>query len=53
MTKGLAVVEMGWIGLVMAVVAAYFAIKVVKFVFKLMLWAAVLGGAYWFFAPML
>jgi hypothetical protein len=53
MTKGLAVVEMGWIGLVMAVVAAYFAIKVVKFVFKLILWAAVLGGAYWFFAPML
>ncbi len=47
------VVEMGWIGLVMAIVAAYFAIKVVKFMVKLVLWAAVLGGACWFFAPML
>lgn len=44
---------MGWIGLVLAIVAAYFAIKVVKFVFKLILWGAVLFGAYWFLAPML
>lgn len=53
MTKGSGAVEMGWIGLVLAIVAAYFAIKVVKFVFKLILWSAVLVGAYWFFAPML
>jgi hypothetical protein len=45
--------EMGWIGLALAIVAAYFAIKVVKFVFKLFWWAAVLCGAYWFLAPML
>jgi hypothetical protein len=42
---------MSWIGLVLAIVAAYFAIKVVKLVFKLFWWAAVLLGAYWFFAP--
>ena len=44
---------MGWIGLVLAIVAAYFAIKVVKFVFKLILWGAVLFGACWFLAPIL
>ena len=44
--------EVGWVGLVLAIVAAYFAIKVVKFAFKLFWWGAVLFGAYWFFAPM-
>jgi hypothetical protein len=45
--------ELGWIGLVAAIVAAYFAIKVVKFVLKLFLWSAVLFGVYWFAAPLL
>ncbi len=45
-------VELGWIGLVTAIVAAYFAIKVVKFVLKLFLWSAVLFGVYWFVAPL-
>jgi hypothetical protein len=45
--------EMSWIGLVLAFVAAYFAIVVVKFIFKLLWWSAVLFGAYWYFAPML
>jgi hypothetical protein len=45
--------NMSWIGLVLAIVAAYFAIKVVKFVFKLLWWCAVLFGAYWFLAPAL
>ncbi len=45
--------DMSWIGLVLAIVAAYFAIKVVKFVFKLVWWCAVLAGSYWFLAPML
>jgi hypothetical protein len=44
-------VDVGWIGLVLAIVAAYFAIKVVKFVFKLVWWGAVLIGAYWFLTP--
>lgn len=43
----------GWIGLVLAIVAAYFAIKVVKLVFKLFWWTAVLFGGYWFLAPMI
>ena len=45
--------DVGWIGLVLAIVAAYFAIKVVKFAFKLFWWVAVLFGAYWFLAPKL
>ncbi len=49
----LGLANMSWIGLVLAIVAAYFAIKVVKFVFKLFWWAAVLFGGYWFLAPML
>lgn len=45
--------DMSWIGLVLAIVAAYFAIKVVKWVFKLVWWCAVLAGGYWFLAPVL
>jgi len=45
--------DMSWIGLVLAIVAAFFAIKVVKFLFKLVWWGLVLAGAYWFLAPML
>ena len=47
------IASMSWIGLVLAVVAAYFAIKVVKFIIKMLLWALVLAGAYWYFGPML
>ena len=45
--------ELGWIGLVLAIVASYFAIQVVKFVFKMFWWAAVLFGVYWFLSPAL
>ena len=45
--------DMGWIGLVMAIVAAYFVVKVAKFVFKLLWFAALLFGIYWFAAPLL
>lgn len=47
------IASMSWIGLVLAIVAAYFAIKVVKFVIKTLLWGLVLAGAYWYFAPMI
>ncbi|MBX3713913.1 MAG: hypothetical protein KF800_18280 [Lysobacter sp.] len=45
--------EFGWVGLVLAIVAAYFVIKVVKFVLKLFWIGALLVGGYWFVAPML
>ena len=44
---------MSWLGIVLVVVAGYFAIKVVGFLLKLALWALVLFGAYWFLAPYL
>lgn len=44
---------MSWLGILVVVLGAYFAFKVVKFVFKLLWWGVVLVGAYWFFAPML
>jgi uncharacterized membrane protein YfhO len=47
------IASMSWIGLVLAIVAAYFAIKVVKFVMKIAFWLLVLFGAYWFLAPKL
>ena len=47
------IASMSWIGLVLAIVAAYFAIKVVKFIIKMLLWALVLAGAYWYFGPMI
>ena len=43
----------GWVGLAMAIVAAWFAIKAVKFFFKVLWWIAVLVGACWFLAPTL
>lgn len=45
--------DYGWIGLVLAIVAAWFVIKAVKFLFKILWLVALLAGAYWFFAPML
>ncbi|TXH67178.1 MAG: hypothetical protein E6Q88_10945 [Lysobacteraceae bacterium] len=44
---------MSWLGIIVVALGAYFAFKVVKFVFKLLWWGVVLVGAYWFFAPML
>ncbi|WP_156087750.1 MULTISPECIES: hypothetical protein [unclassified Lysobacter] len=42
---------MSWLAIVVMIVAAYFAFKVVKFAFKLLLWALVLGALYWVVAP--
>ena len=44
---------MSWIGIVLAVVAAFLAYKVIAFVLKLALWGVVLFGLYWFAAPFL
>ncbi len=42
---------MSWLGIVLVVVALYFALKVAGFALKLLFWALVLFGAYWFLAP--
>ena len=42
---------MSWLGIVLVIVGLYLAIKVVGVVFKLAMWALVLIGLYWFFAP--
>lgn len=44
---------MSWIGIVVALVAAYFAYKAIAFALKLALWGVVLFGLYWFAAPLL
>jgi hypothetical protein len=44
---------MSWIGIVLIVVGIYLAIKVAGLAFKLLLWALVIGIAYWLLAPML
>jgi len=44
---------MSWLGLLIVFIAAWIAIKVVKFVFKLVFWAIALVAAYWFLAPYL
>ncbi len=41
---------MSWIGIVLALIGIYLAIKVAGFVIKLILWIVVLGGLYWFAA---
>jgi hypothetical protein len=40
-----------WLGIVLAVVALYLALKVAGFMLKLALWALLLFGLYWFAAP--
>jgi hypothetical protein len=45
------IASMSWIGLILAIVAAYFAIKVVKFIMKIFFWMLVLAGCYWYLAP--
>ncbi len=40
-----------WLGIVVVLVALYLAIKVAGAVLKLVMWALVLLGLYWFLAP--
>ena len=44
---------MSWIGILVLVVAIYAAIKVVGALFKIALWIAILGFAWWFFGQQL
>lgn len=44
---------MSWLGIAMVVVGIYLALKVTRFAVKLLMWALVLFGAYWFLAPYL
>ena len=44
---------MSWIGIVIVVIGVYLALKVAGFALKLLMWALVLLGLYWFLAPML
>lgn len=44
---------MSWLGIVVAVLALYFAFKVVGFMFRLFFVAIVIVGLYWFAAPYL
>jgi hypothetical protein len=44
---------MSWLGIVVALLAIYLAIKVVGVVFKLLMCALVLFGLYWYFGPQL
>ena len=44
---------MGWVGIVIALICLYLAMKVAGFMFKLLLLAVVIGGLYWFAAPYL
>ncbi|MHB8912221.1 MAG: hypothetical protein ACYC42_06170 [Lysobacter sp.] len=44
---------MSWLGIGLVVVGIYFALKVTGFAVKLLMWALVLFGAYWFLAPYL
>ena len=42
---------MSWVGIVLVVVGLYLALKVAGFALKLLMWALVLFGSYWFLAP--
>lgn len=42
---------MSWVGILLAVVGVFLALKVVGFAMKLALWALVLCGLYWLLAP--
>jgi len=44
---------MSWLGILIAIIAAWLALKVLGFVLKLALWGVVLFGLYWFAAPYL
>lgn len=42
---------MSWLGLLVAIVGIWLAIKVIGALLKLALWAVALAGLYWFAAP--
>ncbi len=44
---------MSWIAIIAIILGSWLAIKVVGAAFKLAVWLAVLGVAYWFLAPYL
>ena len=44
---------MSWIGIALVILALWLALKVAGFALKLLLWAVVLAGVYWVFAPVL
>ncbi len=44
---------MSWLGIALALLGLYLAFKVVGALLKLLMWALVLVGAYWFLAPQL
>lgn len=44
---------MSWLGIALAVIGLYLALKVAGFAMKLALWALVLFGAYWWLGPYL
>ena len=45
--------EANWIGLLLVVLGAYLAFKLLGAALRLLMWLVVLAGAYWFLAPML
>lgn len=44
---------MSWLGIVLVILGLYFAFKVAGFFLKLLMWALVILGIYWFAAPYL
>lgn len=44
---------MSWVGFALLILAIYAAIKVVGALFKIALWVAILGFAWWYFGPMI
>lgn len=45
--------EANWIGLLLVMLGAYLAFKLLGAALRLLMWLVVLAGAYWFLAPML
>ena len=44
---------MSWLGIVLVIIGLYFAFKVAGVFLKLLMWALVILGIYWFAAPYL
>ena len=44
---------MSWIGIILVLLGLYLAFKVAGFFLKLLMWALVVFGIYWFVAPYL
>lgn len=44
---------MSWLGIVLVIIGIYLAFKVAGFFLKLLMWALVIFGIYWFAAPYL